>query len=215
MATETDERTTHRFEAFSDIVIGLSLAQLGASLTVPKHGSDLFADPTWLFAFIFTFAIICSMWFFHHRLFVSVFVPRTGPILVNFVWLATVVLCVYATQLSVRMPADAVVWRMYYVLFAVSYALLALQYVLGLRLGGSALTPALVARARRQQSFMVLWTVPFVLCALIVFTLPLQFVGAPIGVTFMLAAIASAIMGRHYRKASERLSPSGDAVGRP
>jgi hypothetical protein len=62
-----DERTIHRYEAFSDIVIGFSLAELGSILVLPKSGESLFADPTWLVAFLLAFAVICALWFFSGR----------------------------------------------------------------------------------------------------------------------------------------------------
>lgn len=88
----TDERTVHRLEAFSDIVIGFCLAELGATLTFDQKTMTL--DPVGVIAFFIAFAIICSLWFFHHRLFQGLFRPRTLPIVLNFLWLAVVVLLV-------------------------------------------------------------------------------------------------------------------------
>src|ERR1700674_3560753 len=125
---ESDERTVRRFEAFSDIVIGFSLAQLGANLVVPGRGADLYSNPGWLVGFVWAFAMICAMWWFHHRIFASIFVPRTIPTLLNFVWLAVVVLCVYFTEVTVHLADDPVTWRTYFGLFALAYGLLAAQY---------------------------------------------------------------------------------------
>ncbi|HZT11708.1 MAG TPA: TMEM175 family protein, partial [Candidatus Baltobacteraceae bacterium] len=74
---ESEERSIHRFEAFSDIVIGFSLAQLGASLALPSRPIELFTNLIWLVAFLWAFAMVCSMWWFHHRFFTQLFVPRT------------------------------------------------------------------------------------------------------------------------------------------
>jgi uncharacterized membrane protein len=205
----TDERTVHRLEAFSDIVIGFSLAQLGAALTIPKAGGVLFADPTWLLTFLLPFATICAMWFFHHRLFASIFVPRTVPMIINFAWLAVVVLCAFTTQLVVRMPGDIGVWRSYYGLFFIAYGMLALQYAICLRLGGARLSPQALLTARRQTAFMTLWTIPFLLCSVFVDVLPPTSWHIAISIVFVLAAVASGVMGRRYRKAQERLEAEG------
>lgn len=36
-----DERTIHRLEAFSDIVIGFCIAEMGANLLFPRSGAEL------------------------------------------------------------------------------------------------------------------------------------------------------------------------------
>jgi hypothetical protein len=54
-----DERTVRRLEAFSDTVIGFSLAQLGASLAF-TNAMTLGAGG--IASLIFSFAIICSLW---------------------------------------------------------------------------------------------------------------------------------------------------------
>ncbi len=201
----SDERTIHRFEAFSDIVIGFSLAQLGATLVIPPHGQSLFADPTWLIAFLLAFTTICALWFFHHRLFASIFVPRTIPIILNFAWLAVVVLCAYSTQLIVRIPEDPGVWRMYYGLFFLAYGILAVQYVLGMQHLHDPMSVQALLKARRQTAFMALWTAPFLLCTIFVFVMPIPASHFPTMVTFVLTGIASGLLGRYFRKAQERL----------
>ena len=209
-----DERTIHRYEAFSDIVIGFSLAELGSILVLPKSGESLFADPTWLVAFLLAFAVICALWFFHHRLFGSIFVPRTIPIILNFAWLAVVVLCAYSTQLIVRIPSDVSIWRFYYALFSLAYGILALQYYICLRLRGDAIPVELVRRARRQTVFMTLWTLPFFVCTMLVFTLPIAETHLPVGITFTTAAVASGLLGRYYRKREEaRRAPEASSAG--
>ena len=202
---ESDERTVRRFEAFSDIVIGFSLAQLGVSLTIPAHGIDLYLNPEWLISFVWAFANICAMWWFHHRIFASIFVPRTIPTLLNFVWLAVVVLCVYFTEVTVHLADDPVTWRTYFALFALAYGLLAAQYYVGVRLGGTSLPPEMLLTARRQRSFMTLWTGAFTVCTLFVLLLPWgPGIGPSLSITFTLATIASALMARYYRKLRER-----------
>ncbi len=198
-----DERTIHRYEAFSDIVIGFGLAELGSILVLPRSGEGLFADPTWLIAFLLAFAAICALWFFHHRMFGSVFVPRTVPIILNFAWLAVVVLCAYSTQLIVRLAGDIEVWRLYYTLFFLAYGILALQYYVCVPLLAGTISAELVRRARRQTAFMTLWTLPFLVCMILVFTLPVAETHLPTGIAFTATAVASSLLGRHYRKQEE------------
>ena len=198
---ESEERSIHRFEAFSDVVIGFSLAQLGVSLAIPNHPADLFTNPTWLAVFVWAFAMVCAMWWFHHRLFTQIFLPRTIPILLNFVWLAVVILCVYTAELSSKFPGDPIVWRMYFVLFALAYGILTLQYVICMRLRGDALSPEERIAATRAGTFMRLWTVPFVICSVIVFVFPFGYAsGLAIDATFVVTGVASGLIGRRFRR---------------
>ena len=198
---EPEERVVHRIEAFSDIVIGFSLAELGASLSIPRHGIDLFINPIWLLAFVWAFSLICIMWWSHRRLFSRWFVPQRLPIIVNFAWLAVVVLLVYATQLAVRLLDDVVVWRMYFTLYAVAYGLLALQYALWIRVDPPHATAEDRFGARRGRAFMLLWTAPFVMNAIYFFFLPW---GAPSGtlvwMTFLAFGVASSMLGRRFKR---------------
>lgn len=199
---ESEERSIHRFEAFSDIVIGFSLAQLGASLAIPAHPAVLFENPTWLIAFFWAFAMVCAMWWFHHRFFAQLFVPRAAPVLLNFLWLAIVVLCVYAAQLSSRNLGDVTVWRMYFIVFALAYGLLALQYRIGMRLRGDELTPEKKLAALRAGTFMQLWTAPFIVCAIALFVLPFGLVaGLIIDASFIATVIVSTMLVRRFRRA--------------
>ncbi len=93
------DRFTHRLEAFSDIVIGFSLAQLSLSLTIPPHVTDVVYKPFGFFAFLITFAIICMLWLRHHKWFEHYFVPTPLNVVLNFAVLGAIVLLVYALQL--------------------------------------------------------------------------------------------------------------------
>jgi uncharacterized membrane protein len=92
------ERFTHRLEAFSDIVIGFSLAQLSLSLAIPARVADLAHRPVGLFAFAITFVIICMMWLRHHKWFEHYFIPTPPNVVLNFAILGAIVLLVYALQ---------------------------------------------------------------------------------------------------------------------
>ncbi len=201
---ETFERGVRRFEAFSDIVIGFSLAQLGLSLGIPARGADLFDNPAWLISFLWSFALICALWWFHHRVFAIVFAPRTLPVLVNFLWLAVVVLCVYATQVTSRLPLDPVGWRMYFTLFTLAYGLLALQYQIGIPLRSADLSAHTLWTARKQRAFMLLWTAAFALSSVGLYALPW---GAPASIAvwsvMAVVSVASTLLGRHFRRQAQ------------
>lgn len=196
---ESEERFTRRLEAFSDIVIGFSLAQLGASLTLSAEG-DFFSNPLKLTAFLFPFAIICSLWFFHHRLFAYVFVPKTLPVILNFVWLAAVVLLVFASEAYMRPLNNSVVYA-YFACYAVVYALLAVQNLLGMRYARERQDWSARVRGLRGAVFMGVWTFPFVWSLGVVMTLPPgEKYGMLISIGFILAGLASPVLGSYFRK---------------
>jgi uncharacterized membrane protein len=127
------ERFVHRLEAFSDVVIGFSLAQLGATLIVPPHATALTANPGWLLAFLWTFALVCLMWWSHNRIFRTSFVPTPLAIVLNFVLLATIVLLVYFAQVFARattMNDLIVAARLYFGMLAINYLITACLYAI-------------------------------------------------------------------------------------
>jgi len=197
---ESEERFTRRLEAFSDIVIGFSLAQLGASLTI-NGGSDFFGNPTAVLAFLFPFAIICSLWFFHHRLFAYVFVPKTLPVVLNFVWLASVVLLVFAAESFMGdSTANNTVYA-YFGCYAFVYALLAVQNLLGMRYARERQDWSARVRGLRGAVFMGVWTFPFLWSLGVVLTLPPgQKYGMLISIGFIVAGLASPLLGSYFRK---------------
>lgn len=208
MSERDAERTIHRVEAFSDVVIGFSLAELGASLVMPANhaeASAIFTHPQWIFSFVFTFGIICVLWFFHHRLFEHLFTPRPLPMLLNFIWLGSVVLVVYASQLLARYWDVRGAEQMYFGLYAVAYGILAFQAFLGMRDRNSD-DPTVREQGLRQMSFMSIWTAPFV----VGFASATLFgAGVVMGVStyaaFIAAAIGSALLGRRFRRRSAQL----------
>ena len=128
MTAAGDERFVHRLEAFSDIVIGFSLAQLGATLVIPPHPQTLLANPGWLFGFLWTFALVCSMWWNHNRVFRVPFHPTAPVLIANFVLLASIVLLVYFAEVFARSatPPDAMLAaRWYFGMLAVTYVMTA------------------------------------------------------------------------------------------
>ncbi len=196
MEEESTKHFVRRLEAFSDIVIGFSLAQLGASLVVPERTRDLVEHPGWLFGFLFAFAIVCSMWYFHHRLFSLSFIPTTWPVILNFVWLAVVVLLVYTTQLYVRSFGDLIAARMYYAAYTLAYGILGVQFFIT---GSKA--------ARRSSLFMFVWTTPFLICLLATVFLSTEIVNSITGLVFLATAIGFVILARRYPRESADSGP--------
>lgn len=96
---ESEEHVVHRLEAFSDIVIGFSLAQMTLNLVLPNDVLDLFRHHSLsLAAFALTFTIVAGLWWGHHRLFTYYFVPTPFNVVLNFLSLGGVMFIVYTLQ---------------------------------------------------------------------------------------------------------------------
>lgn len=194
----SEERTVQRLEAFSDIVIGFSLAQLGASTVLNKAMS---LDAKGLLTFLASFAIVCSLWYFHHRLFQNFFVPKALPIVLNFVWLAVVVLLVFV---SVHSSEDGFNNRnltlLYFELYALAYGILVAQTILGI-LERAGAPPELRQKAKGNVLHMSYWTLAFVACIVQIRLMPWDAaLGAMIGRTFMVAIIGSVLLSVYLRR---------------
>jgi uncharacterized membrane protein len=117
MRDESEKEVIHRLEAFSDIVIGFSLAQLGLSLTIPRHARDLFTHvhgAVGIFSLAVTFILICGVWWMHHRLFRHLFVPTPLNIIANFAALGGVIFLAYSMQVLAHVGlSDPVAFPMY------------------------------------------------------------------------------------------------------
>ncbi len=127
--SERHERDIRRTEAFSDVVIGFSLGQIGLSLVVPQHIDDLVRNPGWFAAFLWTFALVCLLWWNHHRLFRTVFVPTRVTIILNFVLLASIVLLAFLAEVLNRpstLHDAALAVRLYYGALAANFLVWAL-----------------------------------------------------------------------------------------
>jgi len=150
-----DEHFVHRLEAFSDIVIGFTLAQIGATLVLPGHAGELVSNPWWLFTFIWTFAIVCLMWWLHNRVFRTVFAPTPGSVVANFGLLAAIVLLVYLAEVmahSTTLADEVVAQRMYDVALSIACALIALLTWTGVRYHAATLEPLFANRAARTAT---------------------------------------------------------------
>jgi uncharacterized membrane protein len=104
------ERTT----AFSDGVFAIAITLLVLNLAVPnltvaqRHrlGHELLAEWHTYFAFALSFVIIARFWLIHHRIFSRLTRLDTGAILINFAYLAAVVLVPFATEVFGRYPGE-------------------------------------------------------------------------------------------------------------
>ncbi|MBV8244898.1 MAG: DUF1211 domain-containing protein [Candidatus Eremiobacteraeota bacterium] len=100
---ERDERTIHRLEAFSDIVIAFSLAEVGMSLAIP-NGLAQMRSSLWvgLTAFLFSFILISIVWWYHHKLFVTYVYLNPATVALNFSMLGSLALSIYFQQITVH-----------------------------------------------------------------------------------------------------------------
>lgn len=129
------ERIIRRLEAFSDIVIGFSLAQLGLSLVIPLHAIDFVQRPVSIFAFLVTFVIVVRFWWIHFQIIEYYFEPNRLMIACNFVALASLILQIFTLQLYlhfVPLTEGLVASRIYFGFFVLSYGMLCAMLALGL-----------------------------------------------------------------------------------
>lgn len=216
MRDEPEKEIVHRLEAFSDIVIGFSLAQLGLNLTIPAHARDLFAHvhgASALFGLVVTFVLVCGVWWSHHRLFRHLFVPTPITIFANFAALGGVIFLAYSMQLLVHFHfADSVAYAMY----AGSYAWISLLFAAiawnGLRLRGSRMTAQLRAESVRYATRLSIIAALFVALAILAAT-----VGARQSILqWAIFAVVIALLGQRLvtrkpaRTVSETASSSKD-----
>lgn len=118
------ERFTHRLEAFSDLVFGLSLSLLATRLDIPADGSQIF-DPTRWSTFIITFAIICILWLAHYKIFRHGFVSQMPDVIINFTFLLGIAVLPYAVQIYLRFARDRDSLTLYFGDFALVFGALA------------------------------------------------------------------------------------------
>ncbi|HEX4013907.1 MAG TPA: TMEM175 family protein [Candidatus Cybelea sp.] len=147
-----DEVFVRRLEAFGDIVMGFSLALLGLTLVVPNHAAALVDNPTWLIAYVWTFALVCIMWASHYWTFRYVFVPTPFCLIVNYAKLALTVLLIFMVQVLLRsnqtgsqrdlIYANELYWGCLTAIWAASAVLL----IVGLRDRRAYLPPEIVGR---------------------------------------------------------------------
>ncbi|MFY9737669.1 MAG: TMEM175 family protein [Candidatus Cybelea sp.] len=141
-----DAQTIHRIEAFSDIVIGFCLAEIGLGLSIPGTGATLANLGANVFVFLASFSLVVMLWWNHHRLFKTYLVLTRAALVMNFALLGALVLMLYFLQIGAR---DITVQgggphfflRLTLLSFAAVYALLAGMFAIGVRARCAALSP--------------------------------------------------------------------------
>ncbi|HVA27063.1 MAG TPA: TMEM175 family protein [Candidatus Baltobacteraceae bacterium] len=149
----SEESYVHRIEAFSDIVIGFTVAQIGATLVLPTHATALLGNGLWFVIYLWTFALVCLMWWLHNRVFRTVFVPTTWSVLCNFALLASIVIMVYFAEVLAHartIDDAAVASRLYYLTFSVTVALVSTLSWMGLSDRGERLDSQVRTKAVRS-----------------------------------------------------------------
>jgi uncharacterized membrane protein len=153
MRDESEQAVLHRLEAFSDIVIGFSLAQVGLSLTIPQHISDIFGHVkgiSGLFALVITFTLVCSLWWLHHKLFRHLFVPTARNVAINFAALGGILFYAYVMQVLIHVTfSDPYAFPLYFGCYAYIALLFAYLAWYGLRARGATF-PAPVREEQRD-----------------------------------------------------------------
>ncbi|HYL27763.1 MAG TPA: TMEM175 family protein [Candidatus Nitrosotalea sp.] len=140
------ERTVHRLEAFSDIVIGFCLAQLGLSLVLPKNAADMFSVWESTTFFISAFILIAVLWWLHHSTFSTFFVLNIPMVVLNFGVLCSLILTLYFLESLAHVAALGQDPSRFFTLFVFSFALV---YTL---LGVMLLVGLLTRRAELPQT---------------------------------------------------------------
>ncbi|HTU69447.1 MAG TPA: TMEM175 family protein [Candidatus Baltobacteraceae bacterium] len=141
---ERDERLVHRLESFSDVVIGFSLALLSLTLVIPQHVTELIRNTWWMVAYVWTYAVIASIWYNHQRLFSVYFVVRPYTIVLNFFLLSTLGLMVYFVQVFVHVQSDFdKIWTflVYFLIQGLSGLAIGVLYSIGVRARWNQLDP--------------------------------------------------------------------------
>ncbi|MEO7201639.1 MAG: TMEM175 family protein [Candidatus Tumulicola sp.] len=163
------ERTLHRLEAFSDIVIGFCIAEMGINLLVPQHVPDVRAIVTAITGFSVSFVLISFVWWFHHRIFSTYFVLTRITLILNFTLLGSLVLMVYVQQIALHFiamdsnPTNVV--RMWMAGYGVVYSLLGAMLWIGLRTRWKALNLADLRWGVSRASLLSVGATIFFLCA--------------------------------------------------
>jgi len=196
-ARESDAHTIHRIEAFSDIVIGFCIAEIGANLVLPKSVTDI--NTLWVNAgfFLVAFAFIVIMWWFHHRIFTTYFVLNAFSLVMNFVILAGLVLTVYFLQVFVHAAASDQNPRLFFVLWAYSFA--NVYTLLGILLvSGMWMRRAELARADLRWGVQRTASIAMAVVFFVIIAAPANWSNGAnaIARTALLAGIAMVLIGR-------------------
>jgi len=114
-------------------VIGLTLSGLAFYLQVPKSVQEAVAHPAPYIAFLASFAIICSIWWMHNRLFAYFFYADALSIVLNFMLLASVVLLGVALQIFFKFADGAQSVVIYAACLGLVFGLMSVLFAKGLK----------------------------------------------------------------------------------
>jgi len=139
--TPADHKTIARIESFSDIVFGFSLFNLALNFRAPNSPQELLAQIPLFIVFVAPFAILCQLWWLHHRLFRDYFVPDTAGVILNFALLASVAMFSYPLQLYFRFGFSNPITFVGYAAGALLvYGLMGSLFLIGVKKRGEALS---------------------------------------------------------------------------
>lgn len=147
--SESDRHVIRRLESFSDIIIGFSLAQAAYNLVIPPHPLVIFTQPVGLVAFVFTFAVVASIWWSHSLLFQHFFVPVRPTYALCFIALALTVLVVFTLQVwlhFVGSPDSLDAARVYFGTIALTYCVMGALFIIGIVRYRAILAPDVLLR---------------------------------------------------------------------
>jgi uncharacterized membrane protein len=180
-------------EAFSDIVMGFSLAQMSLSFVIPAHAADVYLHSVAPIAFAVTFTIVASTWYSHHWLFDRLFVPTPVTIVLNFATLASLIWLVYQLQVFVHFAPThetQAATVSYLATFAVTWLLLGSVYVSCLWLRWNVLP-----EADRKSALFKTGRILIIGCASAVGTALMWYLQQPIAIVFWII-LGTAILYR-------------------
>src|SRR4051812_40610448 len=108
------ERGLDRFVTFLDAVVAIAITLLVLPLAEVLDGSDaggalgrVLADHAAQFgAFFLSFAVIARLWLVHHRIVESVGAYDRAFLLVNLLWILTIVVLPFSTQVVAAYPPE-------------------------------------------------------------------------------------------------------------
>lgn len=195
-------------QAFSDIVIGFSLAQLTLSLVVPAHAADLWTHRSWLVAYLWTFGIIGGIWSGHTRLFRNVFVPTRITVVANFIMLASLGLSVYFLQLYMRLTQHVsdliIISRSYFTVFGIVLLCLGIMYAISLRHRPEFIPQPDFVKAVKARTRTLCMGAGVLAGVVASFFVSKEFAIAAIVAGFAAAAIVARLLARSSRAANRR-----------
>ena len=210
MHPDKAQHTIHRLEAFSDIVIGFCLAELGLSLVLPKGASDVFSVWESTTVFISAFIFVAVLWWLHHRTFSAFFILNPSMIVMNFGVLGGLILTLYFLESIVRVAElgqnPSLFFALFVFAFALVYTLVGLMLLTGL-VGRRAELPAEDVRWAIGQLTSIAMAVLFGLAAG-TYAVRSESLGAIVVVAVALAAAIVVVRRRFVPRWIERSAPN-------